>query len=109
MKEKMNRSRKSKAENRFLYKRVDLPHEQDSTDSSEDDLDRLLGPSSNSNKPWKKKNKCLIYCSLFMLLLTFTILGGVVIFATVTYPGGIQEALNRVQMFKFDKEYGTKH
>ena len=111
MKEKMNRSRKSKS---FHYKRVELPHDQDFTDS-EDDLGRFLGPSSNpsmqlnSNKTWKEKNKCGIYCCLLMHLLTFTIFSGLVIFATIKYPGGIQEALTRAKIFNFDRKYGTTY
>ena len=37
-----------------------------------------------------------------MLLLTFSVFGGVMIFATVVYPGGIREALARTQIFHFD-------
>jgi hypothetical protein len=37
-----------------------------------------------------------------MLLLTFLVFGGVMIFATVVYPGGIREALARTQIFHFD-------
>ena len=37
-----------------------------------------------------------------MLLLTFSLFGGVMIFATVVYPGGIREALARTQIFHFD-------
>ena len=112
----MNKSRKSKAENSFRYQRVDLSRDPDSTDS-EDDLDRILGPSSspsmqhNSNKTRKKKNKCAVYCSLLMLFITFAVFGGVIVFATITYPGGIQEALARAraQFYQFDKENGTNN
>ena len=87
----MSKSRKSK-DSSFRYQRVDLSRD-DSTDS-EDDLDRILGPSSNPsmqtlNRTRKqRKNKCVLYCSLAMLMLTFVVFGGVVIFATVVYPGG---------------------
>ena len=55
------------------------------------------------NKPKKRRNnKCAIYCSMVMLLLTFSVFGGVIIFATVVYPGGIREALARTQIFHFD-------
>jgi len=103
----MNKSRKAR-ENSFRYQRVDLSRE-DSTDS-EDDLDKILGPSTSPsmhngtpNKPKKRRNnKCAIYCSMAMLLLTFSVFGGVMIFATVVYPGGIREALARTQIFHFD-------
>ena len=39
---------------------------------------------------------------MVMLLLTFSVFGGVIIFATVVYPGGIREALARTQIFHFD-------
>ena len=39
---------------------------------------------------------------MIMLLLTFLLFGGVIIFATVVYPGGIREALARTQIFHFD-------
>ena len=39
---------------------------------------------------------------MVMLLLTFLLFGGVMIFATVVYPGGIREALTRTQFFHFD-------
>merc|ERR1712051_603307 len=102
----MNKSRKAR-ENSFRYQRVDLSRE-DSTDS-EDDLDKILGPSTSPsmhngtpNKPKKRRNnKCAIYCSMVMLLLTFLLFGGVMIFATVVYPGGIREALARTQIFHF--------
>ena len=44
-----------------------------------------------------------------MLLLTFLVFGGVMIFATVVYPGGIREALTRTQIFNFDGEENGKN
>ena len=84
----MSKSRKSKESN-FRYQRVDLSRD-DSTDS-DDDLDRILGPSSNpsmqnlnrTRKP--RKNKCVLYCSLVMLMLTLAVFGGKVIYIRLAH------------------------
>ena len=78
----------------YRYQRVDIVREDSDTDT-EDDLDRVLGPSSrtqsNQKQPKMKKwQKCF---TVFTVLITLSGLLAVVILGTVVYPEKVQEVL----------------
>ena len=91
----MSKSR-IRAKEEFRYQRVDLPRA-DSSSEDEDDLDKVLGPSSRSSTRGSKYKRCKVFCTIFTVLLTIGALASVVIFGTVVFPGSIQEALRQGQ------------
>ena len=96
----MQKSRRNK--DNFRYERVDLARA-DSSDS-EDDLDRVLGPSTTKGK--KKETKrgakcgcCFAVCGLLMALAT---LGIVIVYGTVWVPNGLKEQLIANHLYPFE-------
>jgi len=96
----MQKSRRNK--DNFRYERVDLARA-DSSDS-EDDLDRVLGPSTTKGK--KKETKrgakcgcCFAVCGLLMALAT---LGIVIVYGTVWVPNGLREQLIANHLYPFE-------
>ena len=99
----MQKSRRSKGD--FRYERVDLARA-DSSDS-EDDLDRVLGPSTAKKKPERKSSKCGCCFAIFGLLLALATLGIVVVYGTVWVPNGIKEQLIKNHLYPFDDVNST--
>ena len=91
-----------RVKNDFKYKRVELVRGSETSEDSEDDLDRILGPSANakSAKRSRRSSKCGTFCGLLSLMLVIGTFAIVLVFGTVVYPGSIQDALRKYQVFE---------
>ena len=68
----------------------------DSDTDTEDDLDRILGPSSKPGNPKKKVTKMKTWqrcCTIFTIFITLSGLLAVLIMGTIVYPQTIRNAL----------------
>ena len=68
----------------------------DSDTDTEDDLDRILGPSSKPGNPKKKVTKMKTWqrcCTIFTIFITLSGLLAVLIMGTIIYPQTIRNAL----------------
>jgi hypothetical protein len=90
---KMGKTKKNKEE--FRYQRVDLARH-DSSDDSDDELDRVLGPTSSpnssKNRSTTRGRNCRQFCLIFSILICLGSIGAVVLYSTLTFPGGIKGA-----------------
>ena len=68
----------------------------DSDTDTEDDLDRILGPSSKPGTPKKKVTKMKNWqrcCTIFTVFITLSGLLAVLVMGTIIYPQTIRNAL----------------
>ena len=97
----MQKNRRNK--DNFRYERVDLARA-DSSDS-EDDLDRVLGPSTAKGK--KKETKrgakwCGCCFAILGVLMALATLGIVIVYGTVWVPNGLKEQLIANHLYPFE-------
>ena len=97
----MQKNRRNK--DNFRYERVDLARA-DSSDS-EDDLDRVLGPSTAKGKKKEAKRGakwCGCCFAILGVLMALATLGIVIVYGTVWVPNGLKEQLIANHLYPFE-------